>query len=294
MSDEELAELAALRQRAYGPDADIDGDVAARTRLAALEARARAEHPAPAFGAATRVVVPLDDRRRSGVGETDFADPFPSDAPAPPTPRRVHGEDVRAPRRRRRAVLFAVAGAVVLIVAALVWPRGAAPAPHRSPSPTSAADVECGSGWGATAAGRLRPPKAADVVWSAQWDAATVTAPDILATDQTEWLAELTPVYVPRGVAPVVQVIGPSRARIVTFRESTRSAQGFSSSAYATTDAMVASARSTVPLPACPAPDTYPMLVISPDRTCVHLQVTIAEGRTYPATVAVGGACGRT
>ena len=42
MDDETLIELRALRARAYGPDADIDADPAARARLAELESSARA------------------------------------------------------------------------------------------------------------------------------------------------------------------------------------------------------------------------------------------------------------
>ncbi|MDJ1115455.1 hypothetical protein [Microbacterium dauci] len=59
MDDDGANELTALRARAYGPDADIDGDPAARARLEALEANARAARRPPAPTVAPRPAPPL-------------------------------------------------------------------------------------------------------------------------------------------------------------------------------------------------------------------------------------------
>ncbi|MDQ2670468.1 MAG: hypothetical protein M3Y31_07550, partial [Gemmatimonadota bacterium] len=68
----EERELATLRRRAYGPDADIDADPVARARLIALEDRLRG--------------------RKAGVDAGEPADPADAAAPEPPpepsTPRR--------------------------------------------------------------------------------------------------------------------------------------------------------------------------------------------------------------
>jgi hypothetical protein len=206
---------------------------------------------------------------------------------------------VRARRRWTRGVGAVATLAVLVVLAAVLWPRSS-PARITSPSPSpsitpAASEVTCGSGWGPKAAGTVTPPRTGDVVWSAQWNDASPDAPTTLLTNRGQWLGLLTTVFVPGGVASVVQVIGPESARIVSFAQSETDGASFTTSEYADTDAMVAASRRIVPLPPCPDPDTYPLLVIAPAETCVQLQVTLAEGEVYRATVAIGGKpCSRT
>ncbi|KHK95285.1 hypothetical protein LK09_19525 [Microbacterium mangrovi] len=272
MTEDELLELAELRRRAYGPDADIAADPEARARLAELEAASHARHP----GASP--VPPGPD----AAGPHDPGRPAPVEASVPEDP---------VPRRRRtRIVGAAVTAGFLLVVAAVLWPRPPAPVVAK-PNPTitfAAVDVTCGSGWGSLAAGTLTPPRPAYVVWSPMWNAASAGEPTMLVTDHGEWLGQLTPVFVPGGVAAVVQVIDSQDARIVTFARSRSEGDSFTTSDYADTNAMVAAARRIVPLPPCPDSDTYPLLVIAPDKTCVQLEVTLAEGPVYRARVPVG------
>ncbi len=123
LGPEEARELAALRQRAYGPHPDIAADAAALARLAALES---ASHP---------VTVPAPSpRSERPAPATDAAPPVARDAwvpqePAAPAPPRV----TRTPLRRRlrdaaasakgwiaRRRMVAIAVAFVLVVA-IAW-----------------------------------------------------------------------------------------------------------------------------------------------------------------------------
>lgn len=114
--DDEVAELAVLRRRAYGPDADIDDDPAALTRLGELELRAQSMRarasslpeppppgPPPQLGVETgsdaSPAVAID-----GDAPEHAAVAAPADDPQRP-----------APRFRRSAALAAVAGAVAVI-----------------------------------------------------------------------------------------------------------------------------------------------------------------------------------
>lgn len=123
------AELDALRQRAFGRDADIDDDPAAIARLIELEDLA---HPRaadePATATATPAAAPEGDVLEPGLGE----DPAPE-------PTNIEPRDRRPARRRRaqRATLVAGAAAGAAIVVAMVlWQPIVDPLPRAAPSPT--------------------------------------------------------------------------------------------------------------------------------------------------------------
>ncbi|GAA5036448.1 hypothetical protein ACFQRL_09405 [Microbacterium fluvii] len=118
-------ELSALRERAYGPSADIHADPAAMARLASLEASLRADAVADAAADATGQAQPDDsadspdvtsspaDRRldQQTVGAT-AADAAAPDSGAP----ALAAEPDTSPRRPRRALVWAAS----IVVAALV------------------------------------------------------------------------------------------------------------------------------------------------------------------------------
>jgi hypothetical protein len=291
MTEDELLELAELRRRAYGPDADIARDPVAQARLAELEDASRRENPGPALALSSgqrtpsRVAEHRDDAHRPAADELASTS-RPDPAPAQMSRRRTPGA-------RRSVWIVAVLGvvAVVMVGAVALWPR-LVPAPAAAPTPSTtpvATDVTCGNGWGARAAGRITPPHKSEVVWSPLWDSTSLRGPTIiLFTGVGQWLGQLTPVFVPGGVASVVQVIGPASARIVTFADSRPGGDSITTSDYPDSDAMVAAGRRLVPLPPCPDPDTYPLLVIAPDDACVQLEITLAGGPVYRAVVAIG------
>jgi hypothetical protein len=122
------AELAELRRRAYGPDADIANDPAAMARLADLEGAAR--HPVPAAA----IEAPNDqpgDAAPAAVadhGESPVIDGLRSDAAS--APRSSDPDAVTRSWWRRPSAWLIAAGAIVLTVAvsgvamALLAPRG--------------------------------------------------------------------------------------------------------------------------------------------------------------------------
>lgn len=303
MTEDELAELAVLRRRAYGPDADIAADPEARTRLSELEAAARREH----LGR-TLELPPVEAARSRSVGGHGGDDPVvPGPVPrdseprdrVPLAPEPVDPVPPVHTRGGRRSVWGAAAvltAAAVLVATVALWPRPVVAPPAASPTSSPASspvDVTCGSGWGPHAAGRLTPPHKSEVVWSELWNPTPDRGPTIvLFTGVGQWFGQLTPVYVPGGVASVVQVLAPASARIVTFADSRASGGSLTASDYPDSAAMVAAGRRLVPLPPCQDADTYPLLIIAPDDACVQLEVTLAEGPVYGATVDIGsGTC---
>ncbi len=115
--DDEVGELAALRRRAYGPDADIDGDPQALLRLEELENRARGEY----------AVMPSAASPPAAAAEG--AEPS-----APPT-----GIDVGLPARRlgwRAAALAGAAVVAVLVVVQITGPQAVDPIAEASSSAT--------------------------------------------------------------------------------------------------------------------------------------------------------------
>ncbi len=102
MDDDEAAELARLRERAYGRTPDIAGDAAALARLRELEARAaRRDAPAGDDAAAREEVAPAEPAA-SAASERAAAEAPPQDRP------------------RRRAPGWLVAAGAVVAAAVLV------------------------------------------------------------------------------------------------------------------------------------------------------------------------------
>jgi hypothetical protein len=107
MGDEDRAELALLRARAYGPDADIADDAAARARLEELESLLRTP-PVP---------------------EEPAAPAAPEPAPAPePTPTPETASEPAKPPRSRRLLPVAWIASVVAVAALAVGATYAATA----------------------------------------------------------------------------------------------------------------------------------------------------------------------
>lgn len=133
--DDDVAELAALRRRAYGPDADIHGDPAAVARLEELETRVRL-HRAPA------------DLEPDPAAEPDTVaaatEPTAATAAIEPAAVIVTGPDAPGPRFRRRTALVAGIAAAAVVIAALVAgqpasaPMGEEPPATPQPAPAVA------------------------------------------------------------------------------------------------------------------------------------------------------------
>ena len=126
--DDEVAELAALRRRAYGPDADIDGDPVALARLDELETRVRLGIAPP---------VPDVEQAPPVVPDTVAASTEPAAV-------IVNEPDSPAPRFGRRTVfvagIVAVAVVVAVVAAALAVGRPTtAPVSGATPEPAPGA-----------------------------------------------------------------------------------------------------------------------------------------------------------
>lgn len=113
--DDEATELAELRRRAYGPDADIAADPAALERLIELEHGVRAASTGPAAGATD-----IDTTTAAGTTAAGAGPVRPG--PAAPLPRG----------RRWHLALIAGVGAVAVVLAT---------AAGFSPDPVPASDV---------------------------------------------------------------------------------------------------------------------------------------------------------
>ena len=126
-------ELAGLRRRAYGPEADIDGDAEALLRLVELEDLVRREHLAPNAPAAAAPVAAKPARtapssRRSSPATPTAAHPAATastaSAPPPGTARNTarHPPGPRRPRRLGLALAL-VGGGLAVAIAAVIGIR---------------------------------------------------------------------------------------------------------------------------------------------------------------------------
>jgi hypothetical protein len=131
LSEAERAELAALRHRAYGPDADIAADDAALDRLIELEDRARPEAPLPI------------ETEAEPITAAPVAVPAP--AATEPPDSMAASEDGRR-RMLRRSVLTAAIAVAAVVVASQLLPAGAdEAAPAASITPVALAPLPQGS-----------------------------------------------------------------------------------------------------------------------------------------------------
>jgi hypothetical protein len=105
-TSDESRELADLRRRAYGPDADIQGDPDAMRRLHELESEARRADPAAAHEPET------DEARESAAEAASVTEPVVENHPV---------ESATVPTRRwwRSGVVWAVAGVSLLLGGAI-------------------------------------------------------------------------------------------------------------------------------------------------------------------------------
>ncbi len=118
MSTDDLAELQALRARAYGPAADIADDAAALERLNELERAARrAEHPEPQLD---------PESAEPDPGAVLLAE-FAAEAPEPDADSAVEPEPPRTRRRRWPWVAAGWAVSLVLACVATAWLTARAP-----------------------------------------------------------------------------------------------------------------------------------------------------------------------
>lgn len=133
-------ELAELRERAYGPAPDIDGDPAAAARLAELEDRHRhavAEARHTGFGSSEATIASSDEPRGfptpqiEDVRIAEAGSPLPGASPRSGVGRRAHRAAWRRTRSRSlRSVLLALVAGVVTaaVVCGVYWALAPRPA----------------------------------------------------------------------------------------------------------------------------------------------------------------------
>lgn len=120
MTMHDAGELAELRRRAYGPDADIDADPAARRRLRELEAETRrgeaiAPHPSPPAADAEVYAPPSAPPPPPAADSAERADVDRAPLASPPAARAAGS---------RRILLILLATVAVLIAAGAFWAGG--------------------------------------------------------------------------------------------------------------------------------------------------------------------------
>ncbi|MHC2998873.1 hypothetical protein [Microbacterium sp. HJ5] len=127
-------ELADLRKRAYGPDADIQRDPVAQARLHELEALARSTaEAAPAAEADARPTTPVPDAE--ATASVAAREEEATDDPAEAAPAAAQVADPAAPARRRwwqRVPLWSVTALVGIaagVAIGVAWPTDSEPPP---------------------------------------------------------------------------------------------------------------------------------------------------------------------
>jgi hypothetical protein len=187
-SSERQRELATLRSRAYGPDADIDRDTHALARLVELEELARAEalepasveEPHPISGVATTKPA------HSAGGSTQTA-VIEGAAEAAPN---ASGAEMRRPGWRRVPLWAYIAGALVVgLVVGLVVPTLLPPHPvttlQQAPIEGAVLDFQM---YGIQADAPIRYQPFHDLeVWSARTEQGSTCI--VVTTAAAEWMA---------------------------------------------------------------------------------------------------------
>ena len=177
-SSERKRELAELRSRAYGPDADIHLDANALSRLRELESMARADAPADIAEAE-----PRDAAEPAGSAE-------PAASAAPDGNRAIAEETTARPRWWRRipiwafvAVAAAIGLAVGLLVPALMTPH---PVATLRPAPLDSAELDFQM-YGIQAISPVRYQPFHDLeVWSAETRQGSMCI--VVTTGSGEWV----------------------------------------------------------------------------------------------------------
>lgn len=129
LTDDEVAELAALRARAFGPDADLTDDAAGLARLAELESRAHA---------------PLSDGETARTRGADAApSPLPAESAAPSASTSIPDESAVSPAPRAASESSGQARSTPARRASATAPSDAAASSDQAlpPSSTSAGDA---------------------------------------------------------------------------------------------------------------------------------------------------------
>lgn len=150
MDDASAAELSRLRARAYGPDADLADDPAARSRLEELEAQLRAEREAqrPSVAAVSRASEPPADsvgaRSVTPGGDTSVTDvgaEAEEDAAASRVWALLRMLTSRLPPVATAMVAVAIAAAVAL-TASIVWGLASLPVISQTTASRQVATLE--------------------------------------------------------------------------------------------------------------------------------------------------------
>lgn len=179
MTSEGRRELAELRSRAYGPDADIHRDAEALARLIELEAIARVDAPTAGPG-------PLDRRSRSAAAE-----PSTESAPAD-TDGSVEPHDDRPRDRRTRIPRWAwIAGAAAVgLAAGLAVPLLSPPHPVatlRQAPPADGVELDFET-YGIPAGSPVSYEQFHDLqIWSAETEQGSTCV--VVTTGAEEWMA---------------------------------------------------------------------------------------------------------
>jgi hypothetical protein len=179
LTDDEAAELAALRLRAYGPEADLDDDPEGLARLAALEAKARAAPVASVESDAAPVLAESAGASPADPSGEPAADPPVEDADGAES--AVEGSVARRRMWSPRAVL-AIGIPVLLVASGLAAGVGAmAGSSHAvaSPAPKTTLAADYVESWhrvsGLHAWDEGSPRLLADIAGTLVWGGTTAT-----------------------------------------------------------------------------------------------------------------------
>ena len=302
LTDDEAAELAELRRRAWGADPDIVDDAAALARLDELERKAHPFVMPPEDGGQWRPP-PEDEsavedpwvleRRRLDHASYPLHEPIhePLEPPTP-DPLEDHPELLAERPRIRPRTLLAASAALALVAAGVVAGAGVRsilfqPEAQPTPTPTLMAEFDaqpgvlrmpqCGDGWGQW--GTLPTPDGRPV-WSRAFDVPSQSTTVIPLTGR-RLLGVLANLDVRAGTIADVTVVSPRSARLVYTDVQTWTRPP-------TSDDIAENGVQSMVLPVCSAADSYPGLILAPVPTCVTLEFTV-EGRAhYTVEVPVG------